>query len=86
MDREYLAEVHPEILLLEPPALDAAILGLVERCGSEPVLCYSRRKLVECFEREGMSHSDAAEWVDVNIVGAYVGPMAPMVLTADWGD
>lgn len=86
MDREYLADVHPELIILEPPELDAAILGLVERCGSEPVLCYSRRKLIECFEKQGMSTEDAEEWIDFNIVGAYLGETTPMILTNDWGD
>jgi len=86
MDREYLQDVHPDVLLMEPPGMDVAILGLVERCGAEPVLCYSYKKLVEYFESEGMTNEEAREWVDHNVLGAYVGEGTPMILTMEWGD
>ena len=86
MDREYLQEVHPEVIMLEPAELDVAILGLVERCGEEPVLLYSVKKLVGAFEAQGMTNEEAAEWVDFNILGAYMGETTPRFLTAEWGD
>jgi hypothetical protein len=85
MDREYLEENNPEVLILEPPSLDAAILGLVD-LGDKEVLLYSTRKLIECFEKEGMSYDEAVEWVDFNVLGAYMGPYTPKFLTVEWGD
>ena len=85
MDREYLQENNPEVLILEPESLDAARLGLVD-LGDKEVLLYSVRKLVQCFEKDGMTNDEACEWVDFNVLGAYMGPYTPKFLTAEWGD
>ncbi len=85
MDREYLADVHPEVILLEPSELDAAIIGVVEDKG-EPRVVYSRRKLIECFEDQGMEAEAAEEWYEFNVAGAYLGPNTPLYLDLEWGD
>lgn len=59
---------------------DAAIVGIVERCGGEPLVCYDYALLVQCFVDEDTDEDAAQEWVDCNIVGAYVGERTPMIL------
>ena len=86
MDREYLAEVHPEVIILEPPDLDAAILGLVDLSDGSTHLVYSRRKLIMVLQIQGMSWEDAEEWYAFNISGAHLGPNSPMYLELEWGD
>ena len=61
--------------------LIAAIVGLGMRCSSEPVVVYDYDLLVDCFVQGGMDHEDAEEWVQFNILGAYVGERTPIVLT-----
>lgn len=57
-----------------------AIIGEGQRCGSEPVLVYDYDKLVKIFEKQGMRQDEAIEWVDFNILGAYIGEDTPIIL------
>ena len=60
---------------------DVAIIGVAERCGQPPLVCYDYALLVECFvTRDGMTHEEATEWVDVNIAGAWMGDGTPAIL------
>ena len=75
--RERIAEIDPEILVLDPEGLDVAIVGVAE---SRAVYCV--RKLIEAliavheFDRE-----DAEEWYDFNILGAYMGEKTPIYMS-----
>lgn len=86
MDRGYLAEVHPEVIILEPPDLDAAILGLVDLSDGTTHLVYSRKGLVTQLQNQGMTWEDAEEWYEFNIAGAHLGPNSPIYLELEWGD
>lgn len=70
-----------EILYI--PGADAALLGVVARCGQQPFLVYDHEKLVEHFMAEGMSYDEAVEWIDYNVEGAWVGTGTPGVLHRD---
>lgn len=66
---------------------DAAIIGVGERCGMEPVVVYDHIKLVECLRALHQWDEDtAAEWIDYNILGAYVGEDTPIVVLPFYGD
>ena len=56
---------------------DSAIIGLDVRNGA---LVYGYNALVQNFISDGMDHDEAVEWVDYNIVGAYVGEMTPIIV------
>jgi len=61
------------------PGKDRAIIGVTFCHPSRTV--YDREKLIQAFhEDEGMTVQEAVEWVDFNIVGAYVGPHTPIVV------
>lgn len=63
--------------------LDDAIVGIAERDGLA-VAVYGYDRMVAAFvAREGWTEEEAVEWVDFNIVGAYVGPGTPLI---DYGD
>lgn len=80
-DRELLRDMDPDLVFLDPPRVfDGAILGVMERCGSEPVVAYSTKKILLALERGGMESEDALEHFEFNIAGAYVGPRTPMFL------
>ncbi len=59
---------------------DSAIIGVAARCGMRSVVCYDYDKLVEHFMSCGMTDEEAIEWIDHNILGAYVGEYTPIIL------
>lgn len=59
---------------------DSAIVGVVVRCGMPSVVCYEFDKLVEHFMSQGLTEEESIEWIDFNILGAYVGEETPMLL------
>lgn len=80
----YSAIDHP-INALDPATVvwtgcDHAIVGHGSRCGQPDLLVYDYTRLLTVFTRQGMSREDAREWVDVNIVGAWVGEHTPITL------
>lgn len=80
--RSQLAEQHGEdLLFLDPPeSFDRCILGVVYRCGMEPVVCYDQDEVISSLMLGGMDMEEAVEWFDFNTAGAYVGPRTPMFL------
>lgn len=80
--RDRLAEAYgdDEMLFLDPPSLDHAIVGIAQRINFGPVVVYDRQKLVEAFMAEGMDEEEADEWVSFNVEGAYVGERTPLIL------
>lgn len=65
-------------LLIE--GADDAILGFIQRCGQPPVAIYDNDRLIEHFMAQGMTFEEAVEWIDYNVIGAWVGEGTPAVL------
>lgn len=59
---------------------DYAVIGCIERCGQPTVVIYDYNKLVSHFCSQGMTYSEAEEWVSVNVIGAWVGDGTPGIL------
>lgn len=77
---DYLAELNPEMILID--GMNDAIVGFVERCGTDPLVCYDIDKCIEILiNRDGMSDEEALEYFSYNIQGAYLGKHTPMFLT-----
>jgi hypothetical protein len=50
--------------------LDEAIIGIVEEFGNGPRILYSKNKILNILcERDLMTHSEAEEFYDYNIIG-----------------
>jgi hypothetical protein len=49
---------------------DAAIIGVSNGLNSTGQVIYDYDKLVKVFEKSGMSHEDAVEWVEYKVAGA----------------
>lgn len=65
--------------MLKADGLDKAILGVGIRCGQEDILVYSYGKCVEIFmKKDKMSHEEAIDWMEYNVVGAWVGDHTPI--------
>lgn len=77
--REGLEEHYPDLLTAD--GFDDAILGVVEGCGRETVVCYDYRKCVEILMRDSqMDEAEAEEFLNFNTLGAYVGEKTPVFL------
>jgi len=77
---EYLEEYLGEGAL-KADGFDEAIVGVVSRCGFNPVVCYSQQKIIQILmDRDGMDYEEAQEYYSFNISGAYVGEGTPMFL------
>ena len=61
--------------------LDEAIIGIVESFGGGSRILYDKNKILDLLmERDGMTHSEAEEYYDYNIIGGYFGEMNPVFL------
>ena len=70
----------------EPIALfdgfDKAIIGVGQVHGSEQRVVYCYNKMVEIFAEENDCPDwEAMEYIDYNIVGAYIGVTTPFIMT-----
>lgn len=61
--------------------IDDAIIGLTERIGMEPIVAYDVDKVIEILvETDGMTHEEAIEHYEYNIIGGYVGELTPVFI------
>lgn len=60
---------------------DNAIMGMGDCFGRIPVLVYDSEKIIRnLMENDSMTHEEALEFFDYNIVGSYNGPGMPIFL------
>ena len=90
--RDTIEEENPGALFIGDPeefTYDPAILGVGNQHGRMACVVYSYQKIVECCmelfqETEDLDeeelYSHAVEWVDFNIVCAYMGPGTPIIV------
>jgi len=75
-----LAEMDDEIILAD--GFEDAFVGIAERCSSLRVAVYDYARAVEVLmKRDGSTHEDAVEYLDFNVLGAYVGEQTPWFIT-----
>ena len=74
-----IVDLNPEAMLAD--GFDEAILGMCVQFGSEPVVAYDFNKCVEIvMERDGMEREEAIDFINFNVVGAYVGLSTPVFI------
>ncbi len=75
---DLLAELNPEAVLWA--GLNDAVVGIGLRDGL-PVAVYDYDGMVSIFlaRENGWSRTDAVEWLNFNVLDAYVGPGTPLV-------
>jgi hypothetical protein len=59
---------------------EKALIGYIRRCGQPLVAVYDYEKLMAVYQEGGMTDEEAAEWIEVNVIGARVGTGTPGVL------
>lgn len=83
MDRdeinEYLEGIGESVLLAD--GFEDAFIGLSQRMNEPLTAVYSYKKMVDVLiERDSMTHEEATEYIDFNVVGAWVGPQTPIIV------
>ena len=80
---EFADHGDEELLLLgegdERERFIPAILGIAHRFGMQPIVAYDYRKVIEIFA-EDMSHEEAQEYFDYNVIGAWLGEGTPIFI------
>ena len=61
---------------------DDCIVGVVERFGQEPIVCYDKEKVLRRLEADGMDRDEAEEFFYLNQIGAWMGDATPCFLSA----
>ena len=69
--------------ILVADGLDEALVGLTCYQPGRSTVCavYDYERCVAVFRQQGMTDDEAREWMDVNVVGAWVGDGTPVFLT-----
>lgn len=85
MIQETLEELgfNPDELLLMD-GYDDCIVGVVERYGQPPIVCYDKEKVVDKLVAEAGeegTREEAEEFFDYNQIGAWVGDTTPCFIT-----
>lgn len=60
---------------------DDCIIGVVERFGQNPIVCYDKGKVIQKLELEGMNRDEAEEFFYYNQIGAWMGDSTPCFLS-----
>ena len=64
--------------------LDEAIVGITEEFGNGRRILYSKDKILDILmKRDLMTHSEAEEFYDYNILGLYAGEQNPVFLVTE---
>ena len=71
---------NDELLFMDPERFDAAIIGVTERMGQLPTICYNKNKVLEILMEDGMDYDEAIEYYEYNVVGAWMGEQTPTFL------
>lgn len=76
IDKEHLMEILEEEECLTADGFDDALVGCTY--GANVVAVYDINKMVEILMEEGTDYEDAVEFLDYNVVGAYLGEKTPL--------
>ena len=80
MTREecYDLSIERDLMFLEGPEFDVAIIGVLERFGATDAVCYDYEKVIQVLMDQGMSVDDADEWYQFIILGSWMGDTTPV--------
>lgn len=77
--KEWIYRNNEDALLAD--GFEDAVIGMCESFGKDRVVAYDTRKCLEILmDRDGMSFSEAAEFFEFNVLGAYVGDNTPVYI------
>ena len=75
----HMEEMGETVLLAD--GFEHAFLGTTQRMNEPLLAVYSYPLMIETLMlRDGMTYTDAAEYIDFNVVGAWVGEQTPIII------
>lgn len=78
---DYLESRGETVLLCD--GFDEAFIGLSQRINEPLCAVYSYDKMIDVLmKRDGMEHEDAIDYLDFNVLGAWVGEQTPIIVTS----
>ena len=67
--------------MLKWDGFDSAIIGVGGRCNTDPMIVYDYDKMVDVLVmRDGMAQEEAEEYLDYNVIGAWIGDTTPIIV------
>jgi len=76
---EEISDLNPEAMMAD--GFDKAILGMCVQFGTAPLVAYDYEKCVNILiKRDGMTKQEAVDYMEFNVVGAYVGLNTPVFI------
>jgi hypothetical protein len=72
-----LQEMYPELELLQADGFDDAVIGIEPLSGK---VIYDIDKMITVLISEGLSNEEAIEYLDYNVLNAYVGDQTPIYI------
>ena len=75
----YLKSIGESVLLAD--GFDEAIIGVSQRMNEPLLAVYSYDKMIDVLiERDGLDWEEATEYLDFNVIGAWVGEKTPIIV------
>lgn len=78
IDKDHLMEILEEEECLTADGFDEALVGCTY--GANVVAVYDINKMIEILMEDGTNYDDAVEFLDYNVVGAYLGEKTPLYI------
>jgi hypothetical protein len=76
---QHLENIGEEALLMD--GFDEACIGFSKRVNEPMLAVYSWQKMVQTLKnRDEMDYDEAVEYIDYNILGAWVGERTPIIV------
>jgi len=72
-----LQVMYPELELLQADGFDDAVIGIEPLSGK---VIYDIDKMITVLISEGLSNEEAIEYLDYNVLNAYVGEQTPIYI------
>ena len=67
--------------MLKWDGFDSAIIGVGERNNTDSMIVYDYDKMInELVTRDSMTHEEAEEYLDFNVIGAWIGDTTPIIV------
>ena len=73
--------------MLLADGFDECLIGLGRRCGKPDIAVYDEEKCIDLLmKRDGMTHDEATEFFEFNVVGSWVGEETAIFLRQGQSD
>ncbi len=78
IDQERLQDILADEEAITADGFDDALVGFT--CGANLVAVYDAHKMIEILMADDMERDEAVEFLEYNVIGAYVGEKTPVYI------